>query len=99
LIEIIGGVMQRSTIIRKAKDKSALNAWYEDIAQQTKQNPSLKHQLLQQQGELLPCFANHYDRLVALKYSSLCKPGGFMCVIFAVIRKAALAATVLTLGD
>jgi hypothetical protein len=43
-----------------------LEAWQESIAQQTQQNPSLKHQLIQQQGELLPCFANHYDRLKAL---------------------------------
>jgi hypothetical protein len=44
--------------------QALLSAWQDEL--QATRNPSIKHQCLQQEGELLPRFADHYEKLKAL---------------------------------
>jgi hypothetical protein len=46
-------------------DQSILSAWQEGVSQASKDD-ALKQELLQQEGELLPSFAHHYENLKAL---------------------------------
>ena len=45
-------------------DQALVSAWHDEL--KATRNPSIKHQCLQQQGELLPRFATHYQALKAL---------------------------------
>ena len=46
-------------------DQGILSAWQQGLSE-TSKNTAFKQALLQQQGELLPCFVDHYQRLKAL---------------------------------
>jgi hypothetical protein len=45
-------------------DQAVLSAWQAEL--KATRNSSIKHQCLQQEGELLPRFATHYQELKAL---------------------------------
>jgi hypothetical protein len=46
-------------------DQTILSAWQQGLSE-TSKDATFKQTLLQQQGELLPCFAEHYERLKTL---------------------------------
>jgi hypothetical protein len=56
--------MQQQSIY-SVLDQDVLWAWREGVAQAA-QNTSVKQQIIQRERELLPCFAAHYQRLMAL---------------------------------
>ncbi len=45
-------------------DQAILSAWQQGICEASK-DAAFKQALLQQEGELLPCFAEHYQQLKA----------------------------------
>jgi hypothetical protein len=59
----IGGSTMRQAPTRTF-DQALVSAWHDEL--KATRNPSIKHQCLQQQGELLPRFAMHYQELKAL---------------------------------
>jgi hypothetical protein len=59
----IGGSTMRQAPTRTF-DQALVSAWHDEL--KATRNPSIKHQCLQQQGELLPRFATHYQALKAL---------------------------------
>ena len=46
-------------------DQTILSAWQQGLSEASK-DAAFKQALLQQQGELLPCFVDHYERLKTL---------------------------------
>ncbi len=49
-------------------DQTILSAWQQGLSE-TSKDTAFKQALLQQQGELLPCFVDHYQSLKALPRS------------------------------
>ena len=52
----------------RISDQGILSAWQQGLSE-TSKDATFKQALLQQQGELLPCFVDHYHRLKALPRS------------------------------
>ena len=52
----------------RTSDQAILSAWQQGLSE-TSKDAAFKQALLQQQGELLPCFVDHYHRLKALPRS------------------------------
>ena len=46
-------------------DQTILSAWQQGLSEASK-DATFKQALLQQEGELLPCFVDHYERLKTL---------------------------------
>jgi hypothetical protein len=46
-------------------DQTILSAWQQGLSEASK-DATFKQALLQQEGELLPCFAEHYEKLKVL---------------------------------